>query len=51
MESKAMRGVAANYERVKWAFGSEQVEQAVEAAKQREQAEKGRKQPKRSFSR
>lgn len=51
MENKALRGVAANYERVKRVFGPEQVEAAVEAAKQREQAEKGRKRPRRSFSR
>ena len=51
MENKALRGVAANYERVKRAFGPQEVEQAVEAAKQREQAEKARKRPQRSFSR
>lgn len=51
MENKALRGVAANYERVKRAFGPQEVEQAVEAAKQREQAEKARKRPRRSFSR
>ena len=51
MENKALRGVAANYERVKRAFGPEQVEAAVEADKQREQAEKGRKRPRRLLSR
>ncbi len=51
MENKALRGVAANYERVKRAFGPQEVEQAVEAAKQWEQAEKARKRPRRSFSR
>ena len=51
LENKALRGTAANYERVKRAFGPQEVEQAVEAARQREQAEKGRKQPRRSFSR
>lgn len=40
MENKALRQISANYERVKRAFGPEQVEAAVEAAKQREQAEK-----------
>ena len=33
------------------AFGPQEVEQAVEAAKQQEQAEKTRKRPRRSFSR
>lgn len=51
MENKALRGVAANYERVKRAFGPQEVEQAVEDAKQWEQAEKARKRPRRSFSR
>ena len=51
MENKALRGVAANYERVKRAFGPQEVEQAVEADKQREQAEKSRKRSRRSFSR
>ena len=51
MENKALRGVAANYERVKRAFGPEQVEAAVEAAKQREQAEKTRKWPRHLFDR
>lgn len=43
--------VSAGYERVKRAFGPEQVEAAVEAAKQREQAEKARKRPRRSCDR
>ena len=51
MENKALRGVAANYERVKRAFGPQEVEQAVETAKQREQAEKTRRRPRHSFSR
>lgn len=51
MENKTMRGVAANYERVGRAFGSQGVEQAVEAYKQREQAEKARKRPRRAISR
>lgn len=51
MENKALRGVAANYERVKRAFGPQEVEQAMEAAKQQEQAEKAGKRPRHSFSR
>lgn len=51
MENKALRQISADYERVKRVFGPEQVAAAVEAAKQREQAEKGRKLPRRSFDR
>ena len=51
MENKALRHISADYERVKRVFGPQEVEQAVEAAKQREQAEKARKRPRRSFSR
>ena len=51
LENKALRHISADYERVKRAFGPQEVEQAVEAAKQREQAEKARKRPRRSFSR
>lgn len=51
MENKALRGISADYERVKRAFGPREVEQAVEADKRREQAEKARKWPRRSFSR
>jgi len=36
LENKTLRGTAANYERVKRAFGPQEVEQAVEAARQRE---------------
>lgn len=43
MENKALRGVAADYERVKRAVGSQVVEAAVEAARQREQAERERR--------
>ena len=39
------------YERVKRAFGPEQVAAAVEADKQREQAEKGRQRPRHSVDR
>lgn len=51
VENKKLRQISADYTRVKWVFGSQEVEQAVEAAKQREQAEKARKRPWRSFSR
>ena len=51
MENKALRHISAGYERVKRAFGPQEAEAAVEAAKQREQAEKARKRPRRSFSR
>ena len=46
-----MWGISADYERVKRAFGPEQVAAAVEADRQREQAEKGRKRPRHSFDR
>ncbi len=45
------RQVSADYERVKRVFGPEQVAAAVQADKQREQAEKGRKRPRRSVDR
>ena len=51
MENKTLWGIAVNFERVKRAFGPQEVEQALEAVKQREQAEKARKRPRRSFSR
>lgn len=51
MENKALRHISADYERVKLAFGPQEVEQAVETAKQREQAEKTRRRPRHSFSR
>ena len=43
LENKALWQVSADYERVKRAFGPEQVEVAVQADKQREQVERGRK--------
>ena len=49
LENKALRQVSADYTRVKRVFGPEQVEVAVQADKQREQAEKGRKRPRRSL--
>ena len=51
LENKALRQVSADYERVKRVFGPEQVETAVQVDKQREQAEKSRKQPRRSVDR
>ena len=49
MENKKLRQISADYARVKRVFGPEQVEAAVEADKQREQAEKGRKRPRRAL--
>ena len=51
MENKKLRQISADYTRVKRVFGPEQVEAAVEADKQREQAEKGRKRPRHSLDR
>ena len=51
MENKKLRQISANYTRVKRVFDPEQVEAAVEADKQREQAEKDRKRPRRSLDR
>ena len=51
LENKKLRQVSADYERVKRVFGPEQIAAAVEADKQREQAEKGRKRPRRSLDR
>ena len=51
LENKKLRQISADYTRVKRVFGPEQVEAAVEANKQREQAEKGRKRPRRSLDR
>ena len=51
MENKKRRQISADSTRVKRVFGPEQVEAAVEADKQREQAEKGRKRPRRSLDR
>ena len=51
MENKKLRQISADYTRVKRVFAPEQVEAAVEADKQREQAEKGRKRPRRSLDR
>ena len=49
MENKGLRGIAADYERVKRAFGAEEVERAVEDAKRREAAEKEQRKAKRKF--
>lgn len=51
LENKKLRQISADYGRVKRAFGPEQVEAAVESAKQRELAEKARKRPRYSFER
>ena len=51
MENKKLRQISADYTRVKRVFGPEQVQAAVEADKQREQTEKGRKRPRRSLDR
>lgn len=51
LENKKLRQISADYARVKRVFGPEQVAAAVEADKQREQAEKGRKRPRHSFDR
>lgn len=51
IENKKLRQISADYTRVKRVFGPEQVEEAVEADKQREQAGKGRKRPRRSLDR
>ena len=51
LENKALRGTVADFERVKRAFGPEEVERAVEEAKRREVAEKEQKKAKRKFSR
>lgn len=51
LENKKLRQISADYTRAKRVFGPEQVAAAVEADRQREQAEKGRKRPRRSFSR
>ena len=51
LENKKLRQISADYTRVKRVFGPEQVAAAVEADKQREQVEKGRKRPLRSLDR
>ena len=51
LENKKLRQISADYTRVKRVFGPERVAAAVEADKQREQAEKNRKRPRRSLDR
>jgi len=51
LENKALRGTAADYERVKRAFGQGEVERAVEDAKRREAQEREQRKAKRKFSR
>lgn len=50
LENKTLRGIAANYERVKRTFGPEEVERAVEDVKRQETTEKERRKAKRKFS-
>ena len=51
LENKALRGTVADFERVKRAFGPEEVERAVEDARRREAQEREQKKAKRKFSR
>ena len=51
LENKALRGTAADFERVKRAFDPEKAERAVEDARRREAAEKAQRKTKRKFSR
>ena len=51
LENKALWGTVADFERVKRAFGPEEVERAVEDAKRREAQEREQKKAKRKFSR
>ena len=51
LENKALRGTVADFERVKWAFGPEEVERAVEDVKCREAQEREQRKAKRRFSR
>lgn len=51
LENKALRGAVADFERVKRAFGPEEVERAVEDAKRREAQEREQKKAKRRFRR
>ena len=51
LENKALRGDVADFERVKRAFGPEEVERAVEDAKRREAQEREQKKAKRRFRR
>ena len=46
LENKALRGTVADFERVKRAFGLEEVERAVEEAKRREAQEREQKKAK-----
>ena len=51
LENKALWGTVADFERVKRAFGPEEVERAVEDAKRREVKEQEQRKVKRKFSR
>ena len=51
LRCNGLRFFFSDHERVKQIFGPQEVDQAVEADKQREQAEKARKRPRRSLDR
>lgn len=51
IENKAPRRAAADFERVKRAFGPEEVERAVEDARRREAQAREQKKAKRKFNR
>lgn len=51
LKGQPLRQSSADYERDKQVFGPEQVKAAVQADRQREQVEKGRKRPWRSIYR
>lgn len=51
MGNIALRGTVADFERVKQAFGPEEVERAVEDARRRETQEREQKKVKRKFNR
>ena len=51
LENKVLRGTVADFERVKRAFGPEEVERAVKDAKHREAQEREQRKAKRKFSR
>ena len=49
LENKSLRGIAANYARVKKFFGDQEVDEAIKAVRQREQTEKRKKHTKERF--
>ena len=50
-ERDSLKGQVMDYARIKWAFGPEEVERAVEEVKRQETAEKEQRKAKRKFSR